>query len=84
MTLRIDSEQIDRLAQELAEATGESVPEAVGKAIRERLERVKPRMLSPSEREAAMTHPWRTREICLAYGVKPPTKEIEEMLGMDY
>ena len=86
MALEIRSEQIDRLAQKLAEATGETVEDAVGRAIRERLERVKPRELSPSgEREDAMTHLWRAREISLAYGVKPMTKEeIEEMLGMDY
>jgi antitoxin VapB len=88
MALRIESEQIDRLARALAEATGESVEDAVSKAIQERLERVRPRRLSPSEqerRERAMQHILEAREIALATGFKAPTKEeIEEMLGMDY
>jgi hypothetical protein len=42
MALEIRSEQIDRLAQELAEVTGESVEDTVGRAICERLERVRP------------------------------------------
>lgn len=87
MALEIRSEQIDRLAQELAEATGETVEDAVGRAIRERLERVRPRELSPSERER-----WddiqrlcaETREIARQTGFVPPSKEeLEAMLGFD-
>lgn len=87
MALFIRSEQVDRLARELAQLTGENITEAVGKALAERLQRVRPHELSASERERrrqAMEHLWRARELCLAQGVKAPTKqEIEEMLGMD-
>lgn len=88
MALYIRSEEVDHLARELAQATGESITEAVGKALQERLARVKPKEPSPSERERrerAMRHLIRAREICLAEGYRAPTKEeIEEMLGMDY
>jgi antitoxin VapB len=40
MTLSIKNEEADRLARQLAEATGESLTEAVIRALRERLERV--------------------------------------------
>ena len=87
MALYIRSEQVDRLARELAEATGEGLTEAVGTAIRERLGRVKPPGLSPSERErrdVAEQILRRARASCLAYGATMPTKqEIEEMLGLD-
>lgn len=39
MALSIKSEKADRLARELAQATGESITEAVTKAIDERLQR---------------------------------------------
>lgn len=39
MALSIKSGEAERLARELAEATGESLTEAVTKALRERLER---------------------------------------------
>ena len=88
MALYIRSEEVDRLARDLAAATGEGLTEAVGKALRERLDRVRPKELSPSERERrerAVQHLLRAREICQASGWKAPTKEeTEEMLGMDY
>jgi antitoxin VapB len=40
MALSIKTAEADRLARELAAATGESLTEAVTKALRERLERV--------------------------------------------
>ena len=40
MTLSIKNEEADHLARQLAEATGESLTEAVIRALRERLERV--------------------------------------------
>ncbi|RAI45063.1 type II toxin-antitoxin system VapB family antitoxin [Rhodoplanes roseus] len=40
MGLNIDTEEAHRLAEELARATGESIPDAVTTALRERLERV--------------------------------------------
>jgi antitoxin VapB len=42
MSLNIKNEETHRLARKLAEATGESMTEAVSSAIRERLERVRP------------------------------------------
>jgi len=41
MALSIKTEEADRLARELAAATGESLTEAVTRALRERLDRVK-------------------------------------------
>ena len=43
MALSIKTEEADRLARELAAATGESLTEAVTQALRERLERVQSR-----------------------------------------
>ena len=41
MSLNIKNEETHRLAQELAQLTGESMSAAVKEAVRERLERVK-------------------------------------------
>ena len=70
MGLNVDTEEALRLAEELARATGESIPDAVTKALRERLERVLPSGERPglSERllaigrdcAAHMTEPWRS------------------------
>ena len=43
MALSIKTAEADRLARELAAATGESLTDAVTEALRERLERVKSR-----------------------------------------
>ena len=43
MALSIKTEEADRLARELADLTGETLTEAVTKALRERLDRVQPR-----------------------------------------
>lgn len=43
MALSIKTDEADRLARELAAATGESLTEAVTEALRERLERVQSR-----------------------------------------
>lgn len=43
MTLNIKDPETDRLARELANATGESLTAAVAAAVRERLERVRER-----------------------------------------
>jgi hypothetical protein len=88
MALYIRSAEVDRLAHELAEATGETLTEAVGAALRERLRRVRPLGESPEHRrrwEEAHRIILEARAECLAHGVVAPTKEeIEEMLGMDY
>ena len=41
MSLNIESDEILQLARELASLTGETIPEAVTVALRERLERVR-------------------------------------------
>ena len=41
MSLNIKNEQAHKLAQQLAKASGETMTEAVTKAVRERLERVR-------------------------------------------
>ena len=41
MSLNIKNEDTHRLANQLAQITGESMSEAVGKAVRERLDRVR-------------------------------------------
>ena len=43
MALSIKTDEADRLARELAAATGETLTEAVTEALRERLERVQSR-----------------------------------------
>ena len=53
MALSIKTEQADRLARQLAAATGETMTEAVTKALAERLERVKKRQAKNSRDLAA-------------------------------
>ena len=55
MALSIKDPEADRLARELAEATGESLTEAVTKALRERLRIVRPDTRTP-EQFAADVH----------------------------
>ena len=43
MALSIKTDEADRLARELADLTGETLTEAVTRALRERLDRVQPR-----------------------------------------
>jgi hypothetical protein len=87
MALHIASEHVDRLARELVAVTGEKLTTAVGKALEERLARVRPNGPSPSEEER-----WRqieamcaeSRAQAVALGIEPLTKqELEEMLGFD-
>lgn len=42
MALSIRNPETDRLARELADATGETITEAISNALKERLERVRP------------------------------------------
>ena len=86
MSLEIVDAELDDLAREVAEATGESVADAVKGSLRERLERVKPvapvRVVSEAERErriAAMhefARKWREAPV-----IDPRTPE--EMWGYD-
>lgn len=61
MTLSIRDPEADRLARELAQIAGESITEAVGKAVSERLERIR-RENDFADRKAeieAITHRFR-------------------------
>jgi antitoxin VapB len=90
MALHIASERVDRLARELAAATGERLTTTVERALEERLARVKPPARSPEWEEE-----WRRLEQSIARtrvealasanaGAKPMTKEeLEAMLGFD-
>lgn len=87
MALHIAADHVDRLARELVAVTGENLTTAVGKALEERLARVRPPKRSPEDEER-----WRrleerierNRAELVASGFKPPTKEeLEEMLGFD-
>ena len=49
MALNIKDGETDRLARELARVTGETITEALKKALIERLERTRPRKLSRLE-----------------------------------
>lgn len=49
MALNIKDAKTDRLARELAKATGETITEAMKKALIERLERTRPHRLSRFE-----------------------------------
>lgn len=51
MALNIKDAETDRLARELAAATGESITEAARVAIAERLERVKAQAVAPTVRQ---------------------------------
>jgi antitoxin VapB len=53
MSLEIVDAELDDLAREVAEATGESVADAVKGSLRERLERVKPTVPAPARREVS-------------------------------
>jgi antitoxin VapB len=88
MALYNRSAEVDRLAHELAEATGETLTDAVGRAIAERLRRVRPAAESaarPQRRESVERIVREAQAPSRAYDTKPPSKaEIEAMLGMDY
>ena len=63
MSLTIDNEETCQLANELAQLTGETMPEAIAAALRERLERERniqerlKKMRAISERCASMLGP---------------------------
>jgi antitoxin VapB len=56
MALNIKSKETDRLARELAALTGESITDAVGKAVAERLERCRRTSKEAMARRAAAIH----------------------------
>jgi antitoxin VapB len=78
MTLTIEHPEANRLARELATATGESVTEAVLQALRERLAREQGRQRTPNLREELRA----IRERCSKLLLKD-TRSPEEIIGYD-
>lgn len=79
MNLEIKDPEVDQLARELAHTTGETLPQAVINALRERLEREKARQ-TPVEPLADLL--WRIGQECAALPVldnRPP----EDIIGYD-
>ncbi len=73
MALSIKTETADRLARELAQLTGETMTEAVTKALVQRLERErKARQADPREVQRLLDHAARIRK---NYDCRPATKE---------
>ncbi|HZM66503.1 MAG TPA: type II toxin-antitoxin system VapB family antitoxin [Nakamurella sp.] len=77
MALSIKTEEADRLARELAAATGETLTEAVTNALRERLDRVR----SSTRMDIAE----RLNRLSLEYSAMPVADDRtpEEILGYD-
>jgi antitoxin VapB len=78
MALNIEHPEIDRLAHELATATGESLAEAVLQALRERLAREKERRRKPRLRDELRA----IRERCAKLPILD-ARSPEEILGYD-
>jgi antitoxin VapB len=77
MALSIKTEEADRLARELAAATGESLTEAVTTALRERLERVRARH--------QVDIMFRMERLAVEYVALPlqDSRDAEEIVGYD-
>lgn len=78
MALSIKDPEADRLARELAARTGESLTQAVVKALRERLQREKRRVRGPRLSEELRA----IGERCAALPVLDP-RTPDEILGYD-
>jgi antitoxin VapB len=78
MPLSIKHPEADRLARELAAATGETLTEAVVNALRERLMRQRGRSRSLHVRDELRA----IRERCAGYPVLDP-RSADEILGYD-
>lgn len=78
MALHIKDEQTDRLARELASATGESITVAARRAIEERLARVRARgrVVPAAEELRELITRGRARTV-------PPVRTAEEIMGYD-
>lgn len=77
MALSIKSDEADRLARELAEATGESLTTAVTTALRERLERARRARRPPvSERLGRLAEEFRSLPVLDA-------RAPDEIVGYD-
>jgi antitoxin VapB len=85
MALYLKSPDADRLAREVVGLTGETITDAVTRALEERLARLRTKPLLDSDEERRR----RVEEICArsrarmkAEGIKPPTpEEIDEIVG---
>jgi len=75
MVLSIKDQEADRLARELAEATGETITEAVKTALRERLARARRR-----PRRSLIEELTRISDHCASLPVLDPRK-ADEILG---
>lgn len=78
MALNIKNAETERLAHLLADATGESLTEAVTQALRERLAAVQ----RAADREQMIASVERLQEMVLALPVLDP-RSPEEILGYD-
>ena len=78
MALSIKNPEADRLARELAEATGESITETIIRSLRERLRRVRGRDRSALLREEIRA----IRERCAELPVLD-SRSPDEILGYD-
>jgi len=78
LALSIQDPEADRLARELAARTGETLTEAVFKALRERLFREEGRVGTPGLREELAA----IRKRCSALPVPDP-RSPDEILGYD-
>ena len=78
MALSIKHPEADRLARELAARTGETLTEAVVKALRERLKRERGRAAPPSLKEEIMAISRRCAVLPRRTGRTP-----EEIIGYD-
>jgi antitoxin VapB len=78
MALSIKHPEADRLARQLAEATGESLTDAIIQALRERLRREQGRIRPPRLREEIRA----IRQRCAAMPVRDH-RSSDEILGYD-
>lgn len=78
MALSIKHPEADRLARELAAATGETLTEAVVRALRERLQRERGRISGPRLREELRRIGERCSRLPVLDGREP-----DEILGYD-
>ncbi len=85
MALYLKSPDADRLAREVVGPTGETITDAVTKALEERLARLRtePRENAADERRRRIEEIFaRARARAKAEGIKPPTpEEIDEIVG---
>ena len=82
MQLNIKNDEAHRFAKELAERTGESLTQAVTKALRDRLEREQDRKTDPAAREHRLQ---RLKDIVARFDTLPvlDDREPDQILGYD-